>query len=100
LQTQTASKTGPSGVGVENYDWYLKHVQLSPLTWEGEVAILKRELGRTHAALRLAEHDNRKLPPLVGSADAAAYDARTSAAVRRYIGFLRDQDILTFKPYM
>ncbi len=32
---QAALKTGPSGVGVENYDWYLQHVQLVPLdTWQ------------------------------------------------------------------
>ena len=30
LVSQTPSKTGTSGTGVENYDWYLKHVQLVP----------------------------------------------------------------------
>ena len=30
LESQTPSKTGTSGTGVENYDWYLKHVQLVP----------------------------------------------------------------------
>ena len=42
LDTQAASKTGPSGVGVDNYDWYLKHVMLVPYTW--------RELVTRHGA--------------------------------------------------
>ncbi len=100
LNTQTASKTGPSGVGIENYDWYLKHVQLSPLSWTQEVAILKRELGRSHAALRLEEHNHRKLPPLAGSADPAAYDAKAKGAARRYVAFMRDNEILTVRDYM
>ena len=100
LTAQVPKKTGSSGVGIENYDWYLKNVQLSPLTWVGEVAILKRELGRAHAALRLEEHNHRNLPPLVGAANAAAYDSQAQAAVRRYIDFARDNDILTVKDYM
>jgi hypothetical protein len=30
LEAEADSKTGPSGVGVENYDWYLKNVHLIP----------------------------------------------------------------------
>ncbi|MEO5721329.1 MAG: DUF885 family protein [Chthoniobacterales bacterium] len=100
LEAQTAKKTGPSGVGIENYNWYLRNVQLSPLTWEGEVAILQRELGRVHAALRLEEHHHRALPPLKGASDAAAYETKAKAAVQRYISFLRDQEILTVRDYM
>ncbi len=100
LTAEAPKKTGPSGVGIENYDWYLKNVQLSPLTWVGEVAILKRELGRAHSALRLEEHNHRDLPPLVGAADEAAYTVQAQAAVRRYIDFARDNDIFTVHDYM
>jgi hypothetical protein len=100
LESQTAKKTGPSGVGIENYNWYLRNVQLSPLTWEGEIAILKRELGRAHSALRLEENHHRALPPLVGARDAAEYDAKAKAAVHKYVSFLRDQEILTVRDYM
>src|SRR5262249_9618138 len=33
VESKAASRTGPSGIGVENYDWYLKNVQLVPYTW-------------------------------------------------------------------
>src|SRR5712671_7493388 len=41
LDSRAASKTGPSGIGIENYDWYLKNVQLVPHTWREEVAIME-----------------------------------------------------------
>ncbi len=33
LEAQAPSKTGPSGIGKENYTWYLRNVHLVPLTW-------------------------------------------------------------------
>ena len=58
---QAPSKTGPSGVGRENYTWYLRHVHLVPLSWEDEVRLLKRELDRAHASLRREEDEIRGL---------------------------------------
>jgi hypothetical protein len=55
LDQQAPTKTGPSGIGKEDYTWSLRNVHLVPLTWEDEVAILKRELARAHASLRLEE---------------------------------------------
>ncbi|MGK0414394.1 MAG: hypothetical protein ACJA1B_002618, partial [Polaribacter sp.] len=64
LTSESKSKTGPSGIGKENYTWYLQNVHLVPLTWNDEVMILKRELARAWTALKLEEHRNRKLPKL------------------------------------
>lgn len=100
LKAELPKKTGPSGVGRENYDWYLKNVQLSPLDWAGEVAIMERELGRSHAALRLEENRNRALPQLPGADSPAAYDAQAKAAVRKYLAFLDQRQILTVRDYM
>jgi len=60
----SVSKTGPSGIGKENYNWYLKNVHLVPLTWDDQVMLLKRELDRAWTALKMEEHRNRKLPQL------------------------------------
>ncbi|MFY8036567.1 MAG: DUF885 family protein [Cyclobacteriaceae bacterium] len=43
LTTQAPSKTGISGVGKENYTWYLKNVHLLPLTYESEETLLNRQ---------------------------------------------------------
>ncbi len=63
LEAQAPSKTGPSGVGVENYDWYLANVQLVRYRWADEVLLMERELARARATLLLEEQKNRALPP-------------------------------------
>ncbi len=100
LEQQAPTKTEPSGIGRENYTWYLRNVHLVPLSWEEEVSLLKRELDRAHASLRLEEHRNRKLPQLVAIATPEEYDRRANEAVTRYLAFLGEQDILPILPYM
>src|SRR6185436_2456231 len=99
-EARAASKTGSSGVGIENYDWYLKNVQLVPATWAEEVGFMKRELARSTALLALEEIRNAPLPPQVEVAGAAEYDRRFNAAVTEYMAFLEDRGILTVKPWM
>jgi hypothetical protein len=100
LEQQLPGKRGPSGVGAGNYDWYLRNVHLSPFTWQTEVALVERELGRSLAALALEAHRNRALPPLEPAASAGEYQERFQAAVTEYVGFLRDRQILTTEEYM
>ncbi len=100
LEQEAPSRTGPSGVGVENYNWYLKNVQLIPRTWQEEVTIMRRELARAHAALKLEEHRNRKLPDLQRIADAEEYDRRLNAAVTEYMEFLKEEEIVPIRDYM
>jgi hypothetical protein len=100
LEAEAPKKTGPSGIGKENYDWMLRHVHLSPLTWDDEMAILKRELARAHTALRLEEHRNRALPALYSAQSPEDYRTRALDSVARYMRFIEDKDILTVKPYM
>jgi hypothetical protein len=55
LEAEADSKTGPSGIGKENYTWYQQNVHLVPLTWEDEVRLLERELARAWSSLKLEE---------------------------------------------
>jgi hypothetical protein len=98
LDARAASKTGPSGVGIENYDWYLKHVQLVPYTWAEVVALMERELARSQALLAMEELKNASLPQPAPVASAAEYDQRFNAAVTEYMAFLKDKEILTVTP--
>ena len=100
LQAQAPSKTGPSGIGKEAYNWSLRNVHLVPLTWDDEVMILKRELARAHASLRLEEQRNRALPPIAPAADAAQYEKRANDAITKYLAFLKDKDILEVQDYL
>jgi len=100
LASKIPTKTGPSGIGVANYDWYLKHVQLLPYTWQDEVRLMERELARARSSLALAELENRDLPQLTPVASAEEHTRRFTAAVDEYMNFLRDRSILTVKPWM
>ncbi|MEQ5791807.1 hypothetical protein J4E06_12130 [Muricauda sp. NFXS6] len=99
LKAESESKTGPSGIGKDNYTWYLQNVHLVPLTWDDEVMILKRELARAWTALKLEEHRNRNLPELVAADSPEAYDKMADEAANSLMDFLDQQDIVTVKPY-
>jgi len=99
LQTEAKSKTGPSGIGKDNYTWYLQNVHLVPLTWDDEVMILKRELARAWSSLKLEEHRNRNLPDLIAADSPEAYNKLADASAQSLINFLDKQDIITVKPY-
>lgn len=99
LEAQADSKTGPSGIGKDNYTWYLQNVHLVPLTWEDEVMILKRELARAWSSLKLEEHRNRNLPELVPADSPEAYDAMAERSAQSLINFLENEEIVTVKDY-
>jgi len=100
LEAQATSKTAPSGIGVQNYDWYLKNVQLVPYTWQQEVALMESELARANAFLALEEDKNKKLPqPEVVSSE-TEHKRRFNDGVTEYMSFLKEREILTIKEYM
>jgi hypothetical protein len=100
LRAGAPNKTGPSGIGKEQYTWFLRNVLLVPLSWEDEVAITKRELARAHASLRLEENRNRRLPPLEVAETPEAYAALQERAIARYLKWVADQQVLTMEPWM
>jgi hypothetical protein len=99
LEAASYKKTGPSGIGKENYNWYAKHVHLVPLTWDDQVTLLKRELSRAWASLKLEEHRNRNLPMLAEANTAMEYDSLKEKSVKSIIQFLDQQQLLTMKNY-
>lgn len=100
LEAEAPKRTGPSGIGKEQYTWFLRHVLLVPLSWEDEVTITRRELARAHASLRFEENRNRRLPPLAVADTAAEYEALQERAIARYLKWVADQRILTIEPWM
>ncbi len=100
LEEQAPTKTGPSGIGRDNYTWYQQNVHLVPLTWEDEVRLLERELVRAWASLKLEEQRNRHLPPAVAAGSPEEYDAFAEDAVQRIMSFLEDKDIVTIAEFM
>ena len=100
LKVMAPHKTGPSGIGKDAYTWYQQHVHFVPFTWDEEVVLLHRELERAQASLRLEEHNNRKLPPLLPAADAAAFDKLAHARLDKFVDFLVQQEVIPDRPYI
>lgn len=100
LESEAKGKTGPSGLGKENYTWYLNNVHLVPLSWEDEVRLMQRELARAWSMLKLEEHRNRELPPMVAASSPEEYDEMANDAIRRIMEFLEHKEIVTIADYM
>ena len=100
LEEEAPSRTGPSGVGRENYTWYMQNVHLVPYSWEEQVTIMRRELARAHASMRLEENRNRDLPELERIATAEEYDRRLNESVDRYMRFLDEEEVQTTAEWM
>ncbi len=99
LTEQSSEKTGPSGIGKENYTYYLQKVHLVPLTWEDEVMILKRELARAWTSLKLEEHRNRDLPKIVPAGSQEEFTKLAEVSAQSLMSFLENDDIVTVKEY-
>ncbi len=100
LDGQAPSKTGPSGIGKDNYTWSQQHIHLLPMTWDDEVAILRRELARAHSSLKLEEERNRGLPELAAAADDAEYQRRADRAIKKFVAFLGEHDLYPMRDWM
>jgi len=100
LEVEAETKTGPSGLGKDNYTWYLNNVHMVPMTWEDEVRLMERELARAWSMLKLEEQRNRDLPPMVAASTPEEYDAQAEEAVVRVMTFLDEAEIVTIADYM
>jgi uncharacterized protein (DUF885 family) len=100
LEREAPRKHGPSGIGKADYSWYQQNVHFVPFTWDQEVVLLRRELERAQAALKLEEHNNRNLPQLEPARDAPAFEQLKVARLDKFVDFLIAQDIIPDKPYL
>lgn len=99
VNAEAPRRTGPSGVGKANYDWYLKHVLLSPYDFEQQQTLLQRELDRSLASLRLEEVRNRAVPPATEISDPAAYRRMADARTEKLYRLLIDASFIADRPY-
>jgi len=99
IRAEAPNRTGPSGVGKDNYNWYLKHVLLSPFDFDQQQVLLQRELDRSLASLRLEELRNRAAPPIAEISDPAAYRRMAEAKTDKFYHFLVDGGFIADQPY-
>lgn len=100
LKERLPLKKGRAGIGIANYDWYMKHVHLSPYTFADEVLLMERELSRARAYLALAENDNRKLPEASTIESADEFHRLFGQGVTDFMKFLQSNDVMAIQPWM
>lgn len=99
IKAEAPKRSGPSGVGKENYDWWLSNVMLNPYSFDEQVVILQRELDRSLASLRLEEVRNRKLPATAEVTDPAAYRRLAEQRTERLWRFMVDAGFFADTPH-
>lgn len=100
LKERLPQKKGRAGVGIGNYDWYMRHVHLSPYTYADEALLMERELSRARAYLALAEHENLKLPAQVPIDNAEDLHRLFGLGVTDFMKFIESTDVMAVKPWM
>lgn len=100
LEQQAPSKTGPSGMGKDDYSWYQMNVHYVPMNYEEELMLLQRELDRSWSSLALEEHSNRHLPAQQAVDSEEAYDALVKRTSEQMMGWFAEQNVLPMRDYM
>ena len=100
LEEQSPNKSGPSGIGKENYTWYQQNVHLLPFSWEDEVSLLQRELDRAWSSLKLEEQRNKNLPKLKAASTPKEFAKLAEESVVKMMTFLKEKEIMPIKSNM
>jgi hypothetical protein len=100
LEAKAPSKTGPSGIGKEDYSWYQMQVHYLPMNYTEERMLLQRELDRAWSSLKLEEHRNRNLPPQQAAATAEAYNTLVAETSAQMLRFFDEGAVLPMRDYM
>ncbi|WP_439101606.1 hypothetical protein [Congregibacter sp.] len=100
LLAQVPNKTGPSGIGMEEYSWYQSQVHYLPIDFKEETMLLERELDRAWSSLKLEEHRNSHVPPQKAVDSPEAYDALVKRTSEQMLRWLAEEEVLPMRDYM
>lgn len=100
VRAEAPKKTGPAGLGKDNYNWYSKNVAMSPYDWNQQVTLLRRELDRSIISMRLEEIRNRSLPPIKEIDSPEAYAKMERAKSAYFSDFMAATGLAEEKPHL
>ncbi len=89
-----------AGIGVDNYNWWLKNVHLFPYTHVQCEAIVDHEYSRIITFLELEENRNRNLPPLVVADTPEEWYARLDFALNYMLEWCEKEGILSIPDWL
>jgi hypothetical protein len=100
LEENKDRMTEHPGLGVENYNWWMKNVQLVPYTWEELMTIMLHEYDRALSALKLEQLRNSHLPPLKAAASEEEYNSLYYECQKHLWDFLQKKEMFTIPDYL
>jgi hypothetical protein len=95
MEKNQSSMAKYAGLGKDNYDWWMRNVQLSPWGWEQSNQIIQSEYNRVITFLKLEEQRNRNLPALAVTMSEKEWNDSLQKALHHVVDFMRDEEIMT-----
>ncbi len=89
-----------AAVGMENFNWYLKHVRLLPYDSEDLILLGERELHRYRLNYVVDRNRNRNLPELDLTKTREQHEERTREAEEQIRAMVAQQKLMTIPPGM
>ena len=106
LKKNKSKMTAPAGVGKDNYNWWMKNVQLIPYTWDELYDIIMREDDRLLTTVALERNRNRDLPELKPVSSREEHAQRKIEALKHVMKFTEVESLFAipewigFKEYL
>ena len=106
LKKNKSKMTAPAGVGKDNYNWWMKNVQLIPYTWDELYDIIMREDDRLLTTVALERNRNRDLPELKPVSSREEHSQRKIEALKHVMKFTEVESLFAipewigFKEYL
>ena len=95
LRTIEPTAKGSAAIGLDNFNWYVKHVRLMPYTATEMRTVATVEFARARTFLKIEENRNRALAPVGLASSAEEHERRVRDAENLIRGFTKDQKLLT-----
>ena len=100
LKDNESGMTAQAGVGKENYNWWMKNVQLVPYTWDELYEIIMREDDRILTTVALERSRNKHLPELQPVPTQAEHRRRRDQALTFAMEFIQEQELFDIPEWL
>ena len=100
LKENKSKMTAQAGVGKDNYNWWMKNVQLIPYTWDELYDIIMREDDRLLTMVALERNRNRDLPELKPVSSREEHAQRKIEALKHVMKFTEAESLFAIPEWI
>ena len=100
LKENKSKMTAQAGVGKDNYNWWMKNVQLIPYTWDELYDIIMREDDRLLTTVAMERNRNRDLPELKPVSSREEHAKRKIEALKHVMKFTEAESLFTIPEWI